>query len=81
MEQNIFKSGGTSTSSLLDGFVFRHGPAGTDLLNIDGSGNSTQLGRLLVNGITCSSTLNVAGTTVLNNDITCNGILSLKNDV
>ena len=56
--KTYFRSCGTSISPLLDGFIFRNG-AGTDLLNIDGSGNSTQLGRLLVNGITCSSSLNV----------------------
>ncbi len=64
-----FKSGGTSTSPLLDGFIFRNGQAGTDLLNIDGLGNSTQLGTLLVNGITCRSTLNASGTTILNNSM------------
>ena len=36
------------------------------LLNIDGSGNSTQFGTLLISGITCTSTLNVSGLTTLN---------------
>jgi hypothetical protein len=53
MEQkHILRSGGISTSPLLDGFIFRNGHAGTNLLNIDINGNSTQLGRLLVNRIT-----------------------------
>jgi len=67
--KTYFKSGGTSTSPLLDGFIFRNGQAGTDLLNIDGSGNSTQLGTLLVRGITCMSTLNVSGITILNGNV------------
>jgi hypothetical protein len=54
------RSCGTSTSPLLDGFKFRN-RTWTDSLNIDGSGNSTQLGSLLVNGITCSSFLNISG--------------------
>ena len=36
-----FQSGGTSTSPLLDWFIFRNGQAGTDLLNVDDSDNST----------------------------------------
>ncbi len=52
------RSGGISSSPLLDGFSFTNGQAGTDLLNIDGLGNSTQLGKLLISGITCTSTLN-----------------------
>jgi hypothetical protein len=76
--KTYFRSGGTSASPLLDGFIFRNGQAGTDLLNIDGSGNSTQLGTLLVKGITCMSTLNVSGITTLNNSTTINSMLSLK---
>ncbi len=58
--KTYFKGCGTS---ILDGFLFRNGQAGTDLLNLDGGGNSTQLGRLLVNVITCTSSLNVSGNT------------------
>ena len=76
--KTYFKSGGTSTSPLLDGFIFRNGQAGTDLLNIDGSGNSTQLGTLLVKGITCMSTLNVSGLTTLNNATTCTSSLNVS---
>jgi hypothetical protein len=70
--KTYFRSGGTSTSPLLDGFIFRNGQAGTDLLYIDGSGNSTQLGTLLVEGITCMSTLNVSGITILNGSVGLN---------
>jgi hypothetical protein len=75
--KTYFRSGGTSTSPLLDGFIFRNGQAGTDLLNIDGLGNSTQLETLLVKGITCMSTLNVSGITTLNNNTNINGITNI----
>ncbi len=70
--KTYFKSCGTFISPLLDCFIFRNGRAGTDLLNIYGSGNSTQLGRLLVNGITCcasgSTTFLTSGGIATDND-------------
>ena len=80
--KTYFRSGGTSTTPLLDGFIFRNGQAGTDLLNIDGSGNSTQLGSLLVGGAsTYVSSLNVSGNTTLNNATTCNSSLNVSGNI
>ncbi len=43
-----FRSCGTSTSPLLDGFLFRNG-AGTDLLNTDRNGIIIENGTALTN--------------------------------
>ncbi len=84
LQKTYFISCGTSTSPLLDGFIFRNG-AGTDILNKDGNGtiigNGTALTNLNYNAILNKptlidynnpaifmSTLNVSGITVLNND-------------
>jgi hypothetical protein len=75
---SYFKSGGTSTSPLLDGFIFRNGQAGNDLLNIDGSGNSTQLGTLLVNGISCISALSTSGNATCTSSLNVSGTTTLK---
>ena len=64
--KTYFKSCGTSTSPLLDGFIFRNG-AGTDLLNIDGNGtivgNGTALTNLNYNAIINKPTLTSQWTT------------------
>jgi hypothetical protein len=57
--KTYFKSAGTTASPALDGFIFRNGQAGADLLNIDGSAN-----------ISCLGTLNVSGTATLYNYLT-----------
>ena len=50
--KTYFRSGGATASPSLDGFIFRNGQAGADLLNIDGSANITGLGTLTVSGPT-----------------------------
>ena len=53
--KTYFKSAGTTASPNLDGFIFRNGQAGADLLNIDGSANISCLGTLNVTGVTTFS--------------------------
>ena len=60
--KTYFRSAGTTASPALDGFIFRNGQAGADLLNIDGSSN-----------ISCFGTLNVSGTTKLLSSLTSSG--------
>ncbi len=56
--KTYFKSEGTTAAPALDGFIFRNGQAGADLLNIDGSGI-----------ISCFSSFNVSGPVILSNSL------------
>ncbi len=47
-QKTYFRGCGTSTSPLLEGFIFRNG-AGTDILNIDGNGTIAGNGTALTN--------------------------------
>ena len=69
--KTYFRSCGTSTSPLLDGFIFRNG-AGTDILNINGNGtivgNGTALTNLnydaIINKPTLTSQRTTTGTSI-----------------
>ena len=76
--KNYYKSGGTSGSNLsLDGHIFRGGAG--DLLNMDGYGNITQTGGLLIGGsISCASTLNVASSSNISGNTGVGGNLNIS---